>query len=100
VGGPREIGHELSVVAEIGAQHFRYGEDDLVMDNEFREIAGEPSRPFFRPTCLATRAESACLAAEMKQFLRTAARALDTGETVHGVPAVEEPVYNTFGHTA
>jgi hypothetical protein len=27
----------------------------------------------------------------MQQFLRTTARALDTGETVHGVPAINYP---------
>jgi hypothetical protein len=36
----------------------------------------------------------------MKQSLRAAARTLDTGEAVRGVPAIEEPVHYTLRRAA
>lgn len=70
------------------------------MGNGLSQIVCEPSRPFFRPARQAAWAESARLAAEMQQFFRATARALDTGEAVHGIPAIEEPVHHAPGHTA
>jgi hypothetical protein len=49
---------------------------------------------------LAARTEAACPATEKKQSLRAAARALDAGESVRGVPAIEEPVHYTLRSAA
>jgi hypothetical protein len=100
VGSPRELGQELSIVKKIRSENLRYGEDHLAVKNRFGELVCEPSRPLLRNARLAAWDTSARLAAEMKQSLRAAARALDTGETARGIPTIQEPVHDTLHRAA
>ena len=67
---------------EIGSQNLRYGKVHLAVKYRLGELAREPSCPLFRHSCLAARTEAACLAAEMKQPLRSTVQALDRSEAV------------------
>jgi hypothetical protein len=95
VGGPAQVVEKRSVEAEVGPQHLRDREDDVMVPNSLQAVLAEPEGPFFCPPGLTGGAEGSGLAGKRQQPLVAARRATNASKTAQRIAAIHDgPVLN------
>ena len=97
VSGSTQVGEKRSVKAEVGPQHLRNCENDMMVRDSLQAVLGEPEGPLFCPPGLTGGTETSGLAGKRQQPLVAAFRAPNAGKTIPGITAIQELFDHPFG---